>query len=96
MTAQEDGKATLEDDQLLDRSGELHRVMFTHDEDFLSEAVRRMERGIPFPGVLYVHQIKLSVGMCIEDLEFIAKAGEPGDFENRVEIFLLPAGESEP
>jgi predicted nuclease of predicted toxin-antitoxin system len=85
LTAQEDGTATLEDDQLLDRAGKLRRVIFTHDEDFLSEAVRRMDQGIPFTGVIYIHQMKVSVGRCIEDLEFIAKAGEPEDFENRIE-----------
>ena len=41
LTAQEDGAATMDDPDLLDRAGELGRVIFTQDQDFLREAHRR-------------------------------------------------------
>lgn len=33
-----------------------------------------------FSGVIYAHQLGISVGACIRDLEMIAEAGEPEDF----------------
>jgi predicted nuclease of predicted toxin-antitoxin system len=43
LTAQEDGTAELDDPALLDRAGELGRIVFTRDRDFLVEAVRRQQ-----------------------------------------------------
>lgn len=37
VTAQEDGSGLLEDPELLDRATVLGRLLFTQDEDFLSE-----------------------------------------------------------
>ena len=88
LTAQQDGSAEWDDPDLLDRAGRLGRVVFSQDEDFLIEAARRQRDGIPFSGVVYAHQMCVSVRQCIEDLELIAKAGEPADMINRV--LLLP------
>jgi len=60
LTAYEDGAHELEDVTLLDRAGELKRVLFTRDEDFLIEATRRQELGIPFYGIVYAHQLRVS------------------------------------
>ena len=84
LTAQEDGTATLEDDELLDRALELGRVLFTQDDDLLNEAARRQQSGRSFAGVIYAHQQNITVRQTIEDLELIAKACEPEEFENRV------------
>ena len=51
LTAQEDGTAELDDGPLLDRAGELLRVLFSRDEDFLIETDARQRRGEPFTGV---------------------------------------------
>ena len=56
LTALEDGTATLDDPALLDRAHELRRVLFTQDDDFLTEAARRQGAGVPFGGVVYAHQ----------------------------------------
>ena len=45
------------------------------------------ETGIPFGGVIYAHQLRVSIGRCVQDLEIIAKAGEPEDLMNGV-MFL--------
>jgi hypothetical protein len=89
LTAQEDGTARWEDWQLLDRSGELDRVLFSQDEDLLIEAARRQREGIHFAGVTYAPQLELSIGQFIEELEILAKAGLPADFVNRVQYLPI-------
>jgi hypothetical protein len=86
-TAYEDGTSELDDPALLDRAGALGRVLFTRDDDLLVEATKRQREGIPFRGVVYAHQLRVSIGTCVQDLEIIAKAGEPEDLINGF-IFL--------
>lgn len=90
ITAYEDGAHRMDDPELLDRAGELERVLFTQDDDLLAEAARRQRERIPFRGVIYAHQLRVSIGTCVRDLEIIAKAGEPEDLMNRVEFLPLP------
>jgi predicted nuclease of predicted toxin-antitoxin system len=89
LPAQEDGTAQWEDPLLLDRSGELGRVLFSQDEDLLIEAARRQREGIHFTGVIYAPQLELSIGQFIEELEMLAKAGLPADFVNRVQYLPM-------
>jgi predicted nuclease of predicted toxin-antitoxin system len=89
LTAQEDGARRLSDALLLDRATALGRVLFSQDEDLLREAAQRQERGVPFTGVIYAHQLKVTIGQCIRDLELLAHAGAPEDFANRVQYLLL-------
>ena len=89
LTAQEDGAGQLTDPALLDRATELKRVLFSQDNDLLVEAVRRQRGGEHFTGVIYSHQLKVTVGQCLNDLELLAKAGEPEDFVDWVEYLPL-------
>ena len=89
LTAQEDGKAEAPDDELLDRATALGRALFTRDEDLLGEANARQQSGRPFAGVIYAHQLRVTIGRCVNDLEMIAKAGEQEDLRNRVEHLPL-------
>jgi hypothetical protein len=89
LTAQEDGTCEAEDDALLDRATALGYILFTQDEDLLREAAQRQERGETFAGVVYAHQLHVTIGQCVRDLEVIALAGEPEDFANRVEYLPL-------
>ncbi len=89
VTASEDGRSGVDDSRLLDRTGELGRVLFTQDDDLLVEATRRQRSTIPFSGVVYAHQLRVSIGACIEQLELIAKAGEFEELEGRVEFLPL-------
>jgi predicted nuclease of predicted toxin-antitoxin system len=84
LTAQEDGAGEFDDPRLLERASALGRVLFTHDDDLLREAARRQETGEKFAGVIYAHQLNLTVGQCIEDLELITEATEPAEWINRV------------
>lgn len=87
LTAQEDGTATLDDDELLDRALELGRALFTQDDDLLEEAAARQRSGRSFAGVVYAHQQNITVRQTIEDLELVAKACEPEELANKV-IYL--------
>lgn len=89
VTAQEDGCATLDDPDLLDRAATLGRVLFSHDEDLLREAAHRQRHGIPFAGVVYAHFLGISDGTAIQDLQLIAAVYDPVDMENRVEYLPL-------
>lgn len=89
LTAQEDEHRTADDDRLLDRATELHRVLFTQDEDLLAEAKHRQAEGLPFAGVIYAHQLRITIGRCVNDLELIAKAAETKELVNRVEYLPL-------
>jgi predicted nuclease of predicted toxin-antitoxin system len=89
LTAQADGRAQLDDPLLLDRAQQLGRVVFTRDEDFLVEAASRQRRGISFAGIIYAHQLRVTIGQCVHDLELIAKCGAPDDLANRIEHLPL-------
>ncbi|MBI1746576.1 MAG: DUF5615 family PIN-like protein [Acidobacteria bacterium] len=89
LTAQEDATITLSDQELLDRTTHLGRVIFTRDDDFLVEAARYQESGIPFAGVIYAHQLRVTIRTCIDDLELLAKTCDPPDLTNRVEYLPL-------
>jgi len=87
LTAQEDNAATLRDPALLDRATTLKRVLFTFDDDLLTEAIRRQREGVYFAGVIYAHPTSASIGACIHDLELIARVAEFEDCFNQV-LFL--------
>ena len=85
LTAYEDDASEFDDPVLLDRATALGRVLFTQDEDLLAEATYRQRNNIPFGGVVYAHQLEVSIGDCIRDLELIAYASEAAEFENMVQ-----------
>jgi predicted nuclease of predicted toxin-antitoxin system len=89
ITAQQDGNAHSPDPNLLDRARELGRAVFSQDDDMLREARRRQNQGEPFAGVIYAHQLRITTGQAVRDLELIAKVYEPIDLENRVEYLPL-------
>ena len=89
ITAHEEAAGNFADSALLDRANELGRVLFTQDDDLVVEAVRRQRDALPFSGVIFVHQLRTSIGRCIQDLELITRAGEAKDMANRIEFLPL-------
>lgn len=85
LTVQEDGWEGCNDADLLDRASALSRIMFTQDADFLREAVGRQKRGESFAGVIYLHQQRLTIGQCIEELEILATLSDACEYVNRIE-----------
>jgi predicted nuclease of predicted toxin-antitoxin system len=89
ITVREDGFAGRADADVLARATSLGRVVFTMDDDFFREAAALQRAGIPFAGVVYAHQLAVTLGMCVKDLELICKAGEPDDLANRIDVLPL-------
>src|SRR3990172_6463090 len=86
LTAFEDGTSEMDDSELLERAAALGRVLFTRDYNLLQEATKRQRNRVPFNGVIYAHQLRVSIGMCVRDLEVIAKVRKYDDLQNRVEF----------
>ena len=87
LTAYEDRADQLPDPDLLDRATELGRVLFTMDDDLLIEAAHRQESNTRFNGVIYAHQLRVTIGGCVHQLEVISQAGKPEDMTDQV-MFL--------
>jgi len=68
---------------------ESRRILVTQDEDFLTEATRRHRAGETFFGIVYTHQLYVTIGECVNDLEIIAKDSEPDEWIDRVEHLPL-------
>lgn len=91
LTAQLDGTTRITDTELLDRASELDRVLFSQDRDLLAEAASRQINQKPFAGVIYGHQLNITIGRAIEDLQILAEAGSAADFANQVKYLPLLA-----
>src|SRR5580700_3753695 len=70
----EDGAAELDDDRLLERATELGRVLVSQDDDPLREGARRLREQKAFSGIIYAHQLRITIGQIVEDLELVATA----------------------
>src|SRR5579862_2129020 len=79
LTSQDDNTTRMPDDELLKRATLLDRTLFTMDEDLLSEANRLQRLREHFSGVIYAHQLGVTIGQCVTDLELMAKIYEPDD-----------------
>ena len=89
LTAQEDNTTELEDDDLLIRASSLGRLLFTQDIRFKALAEDWQRETRPFAGLVFGHQLHGSIGQYIRDLELIAKATEPQDWNGQVEKLPL-------
>ncbi|NUQ65342.1 MAG: DUF5615 family PIN-like protein [Pirellulales bacterium] len=89
LIARDDGFDEADDPAVLAHATELGRVVFTNDDDLLTAAHEWLRAGRFFSGLIYVHQLRLTIGQTIADLEIIAKAGNPEDFRNRIEFLPL-------
>jgi hypothetical protein len=77
------------DNELLDRASALGRVLFSEDKDLLREAAGQQRRGDAFAGVVYIHQLDLEIGRCVDDLEVIAKVSTSEEMANWVQYLPL-------
>jgi len=85
VTAREDGYAEADDAVLLARATVLNCVLFTRDQDFLQICAAWQRDRKPFTGLIYAHQLRVTIGRCVQDLALIAETGMPDDLANRVE-----------
>jgi len=84
LAATEEGTNRLPDDQLLETASTLGRVVFTHDIRFRALAERWQREGRQFAGLAYGHAEGASIGQYVRDLELIAKASDPDEWQNTV------------
>jgi len=89
LTAQEDGSAELADDALLKRATELGRVLVSQDEDLLREGAKWLRERKDFSGIIYAHQLRITVGQMVEDLELIAGATSRNEWWGKIEYLPL-------
>ena len=89
LTAAEDGTQEWEDAAILERATTLSRTVFTQDRDFLVLAHQWQATGREFAGVVYGHQMEITIGKAIHDLELLASVFDPPDIMNRVEFLPL-------
>ena len=85
LTAQEDSATQLPDEDLLERTTNLGIMLFTQDIRFKALAEDWQRQGKPFAGLVFGHQSSALVGKYVQDLEIIAKASDPKDWQNVVD-----------
>ncbi len=85
LTAIEDRRESLDDGELLKRSSELGRVLFTQDIRFevLARTWQRDNRS--FAGLIFGHQLGATLGNYVIDLELIANQSDADEWESVVE-----------
>lgn len=86
LTCAEDGAERWDDEQILQRATKLQRAVFTQDDDFLALAKDWLTVGQDFGGLIYAHQLGITIGKAISDLELIAKVLAPEEMRNRIEF----------
>ena len=85
LRAQDDHAAEMADNELLQRTTDLGRVIFTHDIRFKAMAEEWQRAGKPFSGLLFGNQLGVTIGTYVKDLELIAKATAPAEWVNVVQ-----------
>lgn len=89
LSVQEDQRSGEPDPQVLARANELQRVLFTRDDDFLVIANQLLQEETNFIGIIYAAQQIASIGVCVRDLELIAKVSDLEDFSNHIQYLPL-------
>ena len=74
--------------RICSRATALSRVLVSSDIDLVIEARRRQHAGVHFAGVVFVPQA-LAIGLCVEQLELLAGAGEAHEFIDSLEFLPL-------
>ncbi|MCA9210353.1 MAG: DUF5615 family PIN-like protein [Planctomycetales bacterium] len=89
LTALQDNAGSWSDEAILQRATELDRVVFTQDDDFLVLAHSWQQSGREFAGVIYAHQLRITIGGAIRDLELVAQVLSSDEMRNRIEFLPL-------
>jgi predicted nuclease of predicted toxin-antitoxin system len=84
LTSDEDGAADWPDERILERATALERIVFSCDADFLELAADLLTHGQPFAGVVHAHQLQITIGQAVRDLELIARVLTAEEIRNQV------------
>jgi hypothetical protein len=88
LTAQEDDAGTLDDDQLLERSTRLGRLLVTQDIRFGALAESWQAESRHFAGLAFAHPMEITIGRYVKDLEVISLVSVDGECDDQV--YRLP------
>jgi hypothetical protein len=88
LSATEDGCNELSDEELLNHSTLLNRLIFMQDIRFKAMAEQWQREDRTFAGLAFGSQLRGSIGQYVQDLEIIAKAATAEECKNVV--FHLP------
>lgn len=89
LTTAEDGTAIWNDERLLERATDLGCIVFTQDDDFLAIGHDWQKSGRIFSGIVYAHQMRITIGQAIEDLHLISEVMTPDEMRNRIEFLPI-------
>ncbi|MGH9318575.1 MAG: hypothetical protein ACRD21_19240 [Vicinamibacteria bacterium] len=64
-------------------------MLFSQDADLLAVIKGWQEGGRDFAGLFYGHQLQLTVGQAVRDLELAVRVLDPVEMRNRVEYLPL-------
>ncbi len=64
-------------------------MLFSQDADLLVVANEWQESGRDFAGLFYGHQLQLTIGQAVRDLQIAAEILELSEIQNRVEYLPL-------
>src|SRR5262245_44407361 len=84
-TTSADNSADWTDEAILERATILGRINFTQDLDFLRIGHDWIDGGREFAGIVFAHQLGITIGQAVRELELIAVCMEPDEMRNRVE-----------
>ena len=73
----------------LRRATELARVLVSQDDDMLREGARWVSECKQFSGIIYAHQLRITIGQMVEDLELIARATSQDEWWGKIEYLPL-------
>jgi hypothetical protein len=77
--------AALYDPHPRERSHNTRRVLFSQDADLLIIADRWLQTGCEFAGLVYAHQLAITIGQAVRDLTLLAQALDPEDMHNHAD-----------
>ena len=86
---EEDGTKRWADQPLLIRSTQLNPVMVSLDRDLFNIATQWIREGMEFSGLVYGHQLRLTIGQAIRDLEIVAQVMQPEEMRNSIQRIPL-------
>jgi predicted nuclease of predicted toxin-antitoxin system len=82
FSAKDLGKLGQTDEEQLKTTIQNQAVIFTHDVDFIKIALHKNH-----PGIIYIHQQKITIGECVKRLKIITETKTPQEMRNQI-IFL--------
>lgn len=83
LTAAEDDRADADDWEILFRATALQRIVFT-SVDFLIIGRAAQSRGTAFAGIVYGHQLRVTIGEAIRDLHLICSAMSADEMSGQI------------